>query len=147
MDAPASARQRCVLEEHETAAPGWEIPQRAAAAFPGRLDLKLAPDFDLQLFFPRLPISASRRKMRMKFNKSRQLALVSAASLVVASLVTACSQFTQTLTVDFVYVASAAAAGPNQYGEIDVFEINSESGGHAPDSCFAVPLGRPRSRC
>ena len=66
--------------------------------------------------------------MRMKFNKSRQLALVSAASLAVASLVTACSQFTETLTVDFVYVASAAAAGPNQYGEIDVFEIDSESG-------------------
>lgn len=66
--------------------------------------------------------------MRMKFNNSRQLALVSAASLAIASLVTACSQFTQTLTVDFVYVASAAAAGTNQYGEIDVFEINSESG-------------------
>ncbi len=66
--------------------------------------------------------------MRMKFNKSRQLALVSAASLAVASLVTACSQFTETLTVDFVYVASAAAAGTNQYGVIDVFEIDSESG-------------------
>lgn len=66
--------------------------------------------------------------MRMKFNKSRQLALVSAASLALASLVTACSQFTQTLTIDFVYVASAAAAGPNQYGVIDVFELNSESG-------------------
>lgn len=43
-------------------------------------------------------------------------------------LVTACSQLTQTLTVDFVYVASAKAAGTNNYGEINVFEINSESG-------------------
>jgi 6-phosphogluconolactonase (cycloisomerase 2 family) len=66
--------------------------------------------------------------MRMKFNKSSQLLLVSAASLLVASLLTACTQFTQTLTVDFVFVASSKAAGPNNYGEIDVFEINSESG-------------------
>ena len=62
--------------------------------------------------------------MRMKFNKSGQLVLVSAASLVAAALVTACS----TLTVDFVFVTSAKAAGTNNYGEIDVFEVNSESG-------------------
>jgi len=66
--------------------------------------------------------------MRIKFNKSSQLLLVGAASLLAASLVTACSQLTQTLTVDFVYVASAKAAGANNYGEINVFEINSESG-------------------
>lgn len=66
--------------------------------------------------------------MRMKFNKSSQLVLVSAASLLAATLVTACSQFTQTLTVDFVYVVSNKAAGANGYGNIDVFEINSESG-------------------
>jgi DNA-binding beta-propeller fold protein YncE len=62
--------------------------------------------------------------MRMKFNKSGQLLLVSAVSLVAAGLTTACS----TLTVDFVYVTSAKAAGSNNYGEIDVFEVNSESG-------------------
>ena len=45
-----------------------------------------------------------------------------------ASLLTACEQFTGTLTADFVYVTSARAAGPNQYGEVDVFEINSQSG-------------------
>ena len=67
---------------------------------------------------------ARRRKMRMKFNKSSQLVLVSAASLLVAGLVTACG----TLTTDFVYVASSKAAGPNNYGEIDVYEIDSESG-------------------
>jgi len=63
--------------------------------------------------------------MRMKFNKSGQLVLVSAASLLVAGLLTACGS---TLTVDFVYVASSKAAGPNNYGEIDVMEVNSESG-------------------
>jgi 6-phosphogluconolactonase (cycloisomerase 2 family) len=62
--------------------------------------------------------------MRMKFNKSGQLLLVSAASLLVAALVTACG----TLTVDFVFVTSAKAAGADSYGEVDVFEINSESG-------------------
>jgi 6-phosphogluconolactonase (cycloisomerase 2 family) len=62
--------------------------------------------------------------MRMKFSRSSQLLLVAAASLVAASLITAC----ETLTVDFVFVASTRAAGANNYGEIDVFEINSESG-------------------
>ncbi|MGA2673244.1 MAG: beta-propeller fold lactonase family protein [Terracidiphilus sp.] len=60
----------------------------------------------------------------MKFNKSGQLLLVSAASLLVAGLVTACG----TLTVDFVFVACSKAAGANNYGELDVFEVNSESG-------------------
>jgi len=66
--------------------------------------------------------------MPMKFNKSGQLFLVAAASLGVATALTACDQLTGTLTVDFVYVSSARAAGPNNYGEIDVFEINSQSG-------------------
>ena len=69
-------------------------------------------------------VLARSRKMRMKFNKSGQLLLVSAASLLVAALVTACG----TLTVDFVFVTSARAAGPDNYGEVDVFEVNSESG-------------------
>ncbi|MDR3773758.1 MAG: beta-propeller fold lactonase family protein [Terracidiphilus sp.] len=60
----------------------------------------------------------------MKFNKSSQLLLASAASLLAASLVTACG----TLTTDFVFVTSSSAAGPNAYGQIDVFEINKESG-------------------
>ncbi len=62
--------------------------------------------------------------MRMKFNKSGQLLLVSAVSLTLATLVTACA----TLTVDFVFVTSSKSAGPNNYGEVDVFEVNSESG-------------------
>jgi 6-phosphogluconolactonase (cycloisomerase 2 family) len=60
----------------------------------------------------------------MKFNKTSQLVVAATASLMAASLLTACT----TLTVDFVYVTSSKAAGPNNYGSVDVFEINSESG-------------------
>jgi 6-phosphogluconolactonase len=66
--------------------------------------------------------------MRMKLKKPGQLLLVALAGVGVASLLSACNQLTGTLTVDFVYVTSAKAAGPNNYGEVDVFEVNSESG-------------------
>jgi 6-phosphogluconolactonase len=66
--------------------------------------------------------------MRMKFNKPTHLLAISAASLLASTFLSSCSQFSQTLTVDFVYVSSAKAAGANNYGEIDVYEINSESG-------------------
>ncbi len=84
---------------------------------------------------------ALQRKMRMKLNKSSQLLLVTAASLLAASLLTAC----ETLTVDFVYVSSALAAGINNYGLIDVFEINSESGKmrQIPSSPFPSGGRRP----
>ena len=62
--------------------------------------------------------------MRMKLNKSSQLLLVSAVSLLAAGLITACG----TLTTDFVYVTSSRAAGADSYGEIDVYEINVVSG-------------------
>lgn len=77
----------------------------------------------------------------MKLNKSSQLALVSAAGLLVATLLSACSQFTQTLTVDFVYVASSKAAGADNYGEINIFEINSESGKMRQIPASPVPSG------
>ncbi|HEX4286158.1 MAG TPA: beta-propeller fold lactonase family protein [Terracidiphilus sp.] len=60
----------------------------------------------------------------MRLNRSSQLLLASVVSLTAAALLTACG----TLTVDFVYVTSARAAGPNSYGEIDVYEINQQSG-------------------
>jgi 6-phosphogluconolactonase (cycloisomerase 2 family) len=75
--------------------------------------------------------------MRMKFNKSSQLLLVTAASILVAGLMTACA----TLTVDFVFVASSKAAGPNNFGEIDIFEVNSESGKMRPIPASPVPSG------
>ncbi len=79
--------------------------------------------------------------MRMKLNKSSQLVLVSAAGLLAAALVTACSQFTETKTVDFVYVASSKAAGANNYGEINIFEINSSSGKMRQIPASPVPSG------
>lgn len=66
--------------------------------------------------------------MLMKFNKPGQLVLAAAASLAVAGLLSACEQINGTLTADFVYVSTAKAAGPDNYGEIDVFEVNSQSG-------------------
>jgi 6-phosphogluconolactonase len=67
------------------------------------------------------------------------LLLIAAASLLAASLLTAC----ETLTVDFVYIACAKAAGANNYGEIDVYEINSESGRMRPIPTSPFPsLGR-----
>lgn len=62
--------------------------------------------------------------MRMTFNRSSQLLLASAASLLAATLLSACG----TLTTDFVYVTCAKAAGSDNYGEVDVFEVNAESG-------------------
>lgn len=79
--------------------------------------------------------------MRMKLNKSSQLVLVSAAGLLAATLVTACAQFTETKTIDFVYVASSKAAGPNNYGEINIFEINSDSGKMRQIPASPIPSG------
>ena len=72
---------------------------------------------------------AASKAAKNGFLRSRYaLLLVGAGSLLVASLVTACSQLTQTLTIDFVYVACNKAEGANNYNEINVYEINSESG-------------------
>ena len=79
--------------------------------------------------------------MRMKFNKSSQLLLVSVVSLLAASLISACSLTQATLTVDFVYVASSRAAGANNFGQIDVYEINSESGVMRPVPASPFPSG------
>jgi 6-phosphogluconolactonase len=76
--------------------------------------------------------------MRMKLNRSRQLMLVSLASLAAAGLISACGA---TLTVDFVYVTSSKAAGVNNYGEVDVFEVNSESGRLRPIPTSPFPSG------
>jgi len=62
--------------------------------------------------------------MHMKLNKTGQLLAASALSLAAAGFLCACS----TLTQDFVFVSSAKAAGTNNYGEMDVFEVNRESG-------------------
>ncbi|MFZ1086503.1 MAG: beta-propeller fold lactonase family protein [Terracidiphilus sp.] len=60
----------------------------------------------------------------MKFNKTSQLLLVSAASLLAAGALAACAD----ATVDFVFVASSQSAGTNNYGEINIYTINQVSG-------------------
>ena len=62
--------------------------------------------------------------MRMRLNKSGQAWLAALASVGVAGFLSACG----TTTADFVYVTSAKAAGTNNYGQVDVFEVNEESG-------------------
>ena len=62
--------------------------------------------------------------MPITLTKASQLALASGVSLLAAGFLAACG----TLTVDFVYVTSARAAGPNSYGEVDVYEVNRQSG-------------------
>jgi len=57
----------------------------------------------------------------MKFGKVGQITLVSAIALIVATLFTACSS---TLTVGFMYVAT----NKQTPGQIEVYEVNSESG-------------------
>jgi 6-phosphogluconolactonase len=66
-----------------------------------------------------LVAKVSTRK-RMKFGKVGQVGLVSAIALGVASLFTACT----TLTVGFLFVATTKQTP----GQIEVYEVNSESG-------------------
>ena len=68
--------------------------------------------------------AAPKAAKKSRMHSAVALLLVAAAGLAAASLITAC----ETLTVDFVFVASSKAAGVNNYGEINVFEIDSESG-------------------
>jgi 6-phosphogluconolactonase len=60
----------------------------------------------------------------MKFSKLSQLFLVSSVGLGVAALLTAC----QLVTIDFVFVASAAPTTSSPNGQIDTFAADSESG-------------------
>ena len=73
----------------------------------------------------------------MKFGKPAQVALIASAALATATLFTACQQYTSTLTVDFLYVTS------NQQvpGEIQVYEVNSQSGVLRPIPTSPFPSG------
>ena len=62
----------------------------------------------------------------MKFGKVGQVVLVSAIALVVATLFTACGAISgATLTVGFLFVAT----NKQTPGQIEVYEVNSQSGG------------------
>ncbi|MGA3263554.1 MAG: beta-propeller fold lactonase family protein [Terracidiphilus sp.] len=66
----------------------------------------------------------------MKFNKSSQLFpvsrvfLIAMAGLLAATLMTSC----EITTIDFVFVASSAGSGSGSAGQIQTFDVDSESG-------------------
>jgi 6-phosphogluconolactonase (cycloisomerase 2 family) len=67
----------------------------------------------------------------MKFSKLSQLFLVSMIGLAVASLLTAC----QIVTIDYVFVADSAGSGSSSTGQIQTYDVDSESG--------ALRIGQP----
>jgi 6-phosphogluconolactonase len=71
-----------------------------------------------------LEMEGPRRRKRMKLSKLSQLILVSVIGLFVATLLTAC----QLVTIDFVFLASAAASGTSGNGQIQTYACDSESG-------------------
>lgn len=64
----------------------------------------------------------------MKFNKTSQLALVSAVGLAAASLLAGC----QLVTIDYVFVACSAGTGNGSAGQIDTYAADSQSGALRP---------------
>ena len=67
----------------------------------------------------------------MKFSKLSQLFLVSMIGLAVATLLTAC----QIVTIDYVFVANSAGSGASSAGQIQTYDVDSESG--------ALRIGQP----
>ena len=67
----------------------------------------------------------------MKFSKLSQLILVSTAGLLMASLLTAC----QIVTIDYVFVANSSGSGSSSAGQIQTYDVDSESG--------ALRVGQP----
>ncbi|MGA9669022.1 MAG: beta-propeller fold lactonase family protein, partial [Terracidiphilus sp.] len=64
----------------------------------------------------------------MKFSKLSQLFLVSSIGLLVASLLTSC----QIVTIDYLFVASSSGSGTASAGQIETFDVDSESGAIRP---------------
>ncbi len=60
----------------------------------------------------------------MKFYKLSQLVLVSGIGLLVATLLTAC----QLVTIDYVFLATAAPTANSPDGQIDTYAVDSQSG-------------------
>lgn len=60
----------------------------------------------------------------MKFSKLSQLFLVSSIGLVVAALLTAC----QLVTIDYVFVANQGGSSAGAEGQIQTFNVDSQSG-------------------
>jgi 6-phosphogluconolactonase len=60
----------------------------------------------------------------MKFSKLSQLFLVSSIGLLVASLLTSC----EIVTIDYLFVASSSGSGTASAGQIQTYDVDSESG-------------------
>jgi YVTN family beta-propeller protein len=60
----------------------------------------------------------------MKFSKLSQLFLVSTIGLLLAILLTSC----EIVTIDYVFVASSAGSGSGSAGQIQTYDVDSESG-------------------
>jgi 6-phosphogluconolactonase (cycloisomerase 2 family) len=67
----------------------------------------------------------------MKFSKLSQLFLVSMIGLAVATLLTAC----QIVTIDYVFVASSSGSVSSSAGQIQTYDVDSQSG--------ALRIGQP----
>jgi len=72
----------------------------------------------------------------MKFSKLSQLFLVSVIGLVVATLLTAC----QLVTIDYLFVASTTGSGTTSAGQIETYDVDSETGA-LRTGAKAVPSG------
>jgi 6-phosphogluconolactonase (cycloisomerase 2 family) len=64
----------------------------------------------------------------MKFSKLSQLFLVSSIGLLVASLLTSC----EIVTIDYLFVASSSGTGTASAGQIQTYDVDSESGAIRP---------------
>jgi len=72
----------------------------------------------------------------MKFSKLSQLFLVSIIGLMVASLLTSC----EIVTIDYLFVASSSGSGTASAGQIETYDVDSESGAIRPGQP-SVPSG------
>jgi len=72
----------------------------------------------------------------MKFSKSSQLFMASAIGLLVATLLTSCN----IVTIDYLFVASSSGSGTGSAGQIQTYDVDSQSGALRPGQP-TVPSG------
>jgi 6-phosphogluconolactonase len=73
----------------------------------------------------------------MKFSKLSQLFLVSSIGLLVASLLTSC----EIVTIDYLFVASSSGSGTASAGQIQTYDVDSESGAIRPGQASVASGG------
>jgi YVTN family beta-propeller protein len=73
----------------------------------------------------------------MKFSKLSQLFLVSAAGLVVATQLSSCA----IVTIDYLFVASSSGSGSSSAGQIQIYDVDSQSGALRPGAPTVATSG------